>query len=71
MPIFLYGSEFWNGLWVWVEEQLLSNGLISPDDLKLVKITDDPEFIVNSIFDFYEKRGFELTEEERSQMLQL
>ena len=71
MPIFLYGSEFWNGLWVWVEEQLLSNGLISPDDLKLVKITDDPEFIVNSIFDFYSKRGFELTEEERSQMLQL
>ena len=71
MPIFLYGTEFWSGLWSWIEEQLLSRGLISESDLELVQVTDNPKFIVKSIFDFYEKRGFELTEEERSQMLQL
>jgi uncharacterized protein (TIGR00730 family) len=71
MPIFLYGTEFWSGLWSWVEEQLLSNGLISEADLELVQITDNPKFIVNSIFNFYEKRGFEMSDEERLQMLQL
>ncbi|MGL4767965.1 MAG: TIGR00730 family Rossman fold protein [Formosimonas sp.] len=71
MPIFLYGTEFWTGLWDWVADQLLSNQLISAEDLNLVQITDDPQFIVNSIFDFYEKRGFALSDEERSQMMQL
>lgn len=71
MPIYLYGSEFWTGLWSWVREQLLNNRLISEGDLDLVKITDDPQFIVNSIFDFYEERGFAPTDIERAQMLQL
>ena len=71
MPVFLYGTEFWSGLWSWVEAQLLSNKLIAAEDLNLIKITDDPQFIVNSIFDFYEKRGFALSDEERSQMMQL
>ena len=71
MPIFLYGSEFWTGLWVWVREHLASNHLISDADLELVHITDDPQFIVDSIFDFYEKRGFAPTDSERAQMLRL
>ena len=71
MPIYLYGSEFWNGLWAWVREQLLGKGMISEPDLDLVQITDDPQFIVNSIFDFYEERGFAPTDIERAQMLQL
>ncbi|TDR32806.1 TIGR00730 family Rossman fold protein [Hydromonas duriensis] len=71
MPVFLYGTTFWTGLWDWVKEQLLGNKLISPEDLDLVQITDDPEFIVNAIFDFYEKRGFTPTDTERAQMMQL
>ena len=45
--------------------------MISEPDLDLVQITDDPQFIVNSIFDFYEERGFAPTDIERAQMLQL
>ena len=71
MPIYVYGSEFWSGLWDWVRAQLLGGGLISAVDLDLVHITDDPHFIVNGIFDFYEKRGFEPSDIERAQMLQL
>ena len=71
MPIYLYGTEFWSGLWDWVRAQLLGGGLISEVDLDLVHITDDPHFIVNGIFDFYEKRGFEPSDIERAQMLQL
>ena len=71
MPIYLYGSEFWQGLWQWVREQLLSNHLINEKDLDLIQITDDSQFIVNSIFDFYEQRGFTPTDFERTQMLQL
>ena len=71
MPIYLYGTEFWSGLWDWVRSHLLGEGLISEVDLDLVHITDDPHFIVNSIFDFYEKRGFAPSDMERAQMLQL
>ena len=71
MPIFLYGSDFWDGLWDWVKDQMLSRKLISVEDLDLVQITDDPHFIVDKIFDFYEKRGFAPTESERAQMMQL
>ncbi len=71
MPIFLYGSEFWGGLWDWIRAQLAGNGLISEVDLDLVQITDDPHHIVNSIFDFYEKRSFIPSDEERAQMFQL
>lgn len=71
MPIFLYGTEFWTGLWTWIEAQLLSNKLIAAEDLNLVKITDDPQFIVDSIFDFYQAHGFEPTDAEHLQMMQL
>lgn len=71
IPVFLYGTDFWGGLWSWVREQLAGNALISEEDLDMVQITDDPEFIVNSIFDFYEKRGFAPSDIERAQMLQL
>ena len=71
MPIYLYGTEFWSGLWDWVRSHLLGEGLISEVDLDIVHITDDPHFIVNSIFDFYEKRGFAPSDLERAQMLQL
>lgn len=41
MPILLYGREFWDGMVDF--KQLAVRGLISPEDLDLVKICDDVE----------------------------
>jgi uncharacterized protein (TIGR00730 family) len=48
-PVILVGSDYWTPLWDWVENTLLSRKLISPDDLALVSILDDPEEVVQSI----------------------
>ncbi len=32
--------------------------MISPEDVELMHIIDDPDQVVDAIFDHYEKRGF-------------
>ena len=41
-PVVLVGSDYWSGLVDWVRERMLAEGNISPDDLDLFKVTDDP-----------------------------
>jgi hypothetical protein len=48
-PVILVGSDYWNGLWDWVKNTLLERGLISAEDLDLVKILDDPDDVVRVI----------------------
>ncbi len=48
-PVVLVGSDYWNGLWNWVKDTLLTNKLISPEDLDLVTILDDPDEVVRVI----------------------
>ncbi|MCS4534675.1 TIGR00730 family Rossman fold protein [Neisseria montereyensis] len=55
-PIILVGSAFWKGLLDWIKEQLLGNGLISPEDLDLIQLIDDEDEIIEHIFAHYEDR---------------
>ena len=41
-PVILVGTDYWRGLVDWVGERMLSEGNISPDDLELWTLTDDP-----------------------------
>ena len=54
-PIFLYGSEYWNGLVEWMKDQLVKGKYIEEKDLKLFEVSDDLEYIVNRIKEFYKK----------------
>ncbi|ACL04385.1 TIGR00730 family Rossman fold protein [Desulfatibacillum aliphaticivorans] len=45
-PVVLMGSDYWTGLMDWIKDQLLSRSLISPGDLDIIRIMDDPEEIV-------------------------
>jgi uncharacterized protein (TIGR00730 family) len=54
-PLILFGSEHWKGLLAWMKSRLEKDGLISPGDLDLVAITDDPNEVVELILD-YERR---------------
>jgi uncharacterized protein (TIGR00730 family) len=46
-PIVLFGCAYWRGLLDWMREQALGHGMISPEDLDLLTITDDPEEAVD------------------------
>ncbi len=48
-PVILFGSDYWQPLWKWIEDTLLARTLISPDDLELVTILDNPDDVVKTI----------------------
>ncbi len=52
-PVVMMGSDFWGGLVDWIKEQLLGQGNISPADLDLFHVVDDPVEAVKIIDDFY------------------
>ncbi len=54
IPIILFGTSFWEGLLEWFEKTLVEVGTISATDMDLFQLTDDPQFVVDTIFDFYE-----------------
>jgi uncharacterized protein (TIGR00730 family) len=71
IPIILVDSAFWQGMLDWMRGSLLANGLISADDLDLMKVVDKPEEVVEAIFKHYERRGFQPLPAEREMMLNL
>ncbi len=71
IPIILVGSAFWQGWLDWLAGTLVAEGTISEDDLELMQGVDEPDQVVEAIFDFYAHRGFEMSEAEREIMLEL
>ncbi len=69
MPIILVGNEFWGGLLDWFKHTLEKEKLISPGDINLMQVLDDPQEIVNAVFDAYEREGFVPTMHERQSFL--
>ena len=61
LPIILVGTAFWGGLKDWITKTMLEEHQnISPEDLDLLPITDDPQEVVQIINDFYTTKGEEL-----------
>ncbi|RMG31278.1 MAG: TIGR00730 family Rossman fold protein [Gammaproteobacteria bacterium] len=71
IPIILVGSAFWRGLIDWFAHTLVPQGTISPEDLDLFLVLDEPKAVVEAIFDYYEQRGFEPSPEEQAILLEL
>jgi uncharacterized protein (TIGR00730 family) len=55
-PVVLFGSDYWTGMLEWIREAPLREAMISPDDLELLHLTDDPEHAVELVVDCYERR---------------
>ena len=47
------GGDYWQGWYDFVTQQLLSDGLISADDMSFVKLTDSVDVAVDEICNFY------------------
>lgn len=71
IPIILVSRPFWSGLVAWFRDTLVREGVISPEDMDLVQIIDEPQAVVDAIFQHYESRGFELSAHERELQLSL
>ena len=55
-PVVLFDHGFWDGNLRWLREQLLENGLVSPDDVELLHVTSDPAEAVELVVECYETR---------------
>lgn len=48
-PVILMGSEYWKGLFDWLKKTMLRDNKISPADMELFQIIDDPAEVVKHI----------------------
>jgi len=56
-PVILFDTKFWSGLIDWIKKTLRDEyQYISPNDLDLIHLTDDPDEVVKIIVNFYKKR---------------
>jgi hypothetical protein len=56
-PLILFGRGYWNGLLRWAKTTVEKGKFISPNDLDLVTVTDDPEEAVRLILDYLRRVG--------------
>jgi uncharacterized protein (TIGR00730 family) len=52
-PVVLVGESYWSPLLEWVRRSALADGMVSPDDLALLTLTDDPHIAVETVLDAY------------------
>ena len=71
MPIILMHEPFWRGLVGWFRERLVAENMIDAGDMDLLQVIDAPQAVVEAIFGYYEKRGFEPSPQEREVLLNL
>ncbi len=71
IPVILVHKPFWEGLLAWFRTTLVTEGVISPEDLDLMQVVDTPQEVVDAIFNHYEHRGFEPSADEQATLLDL
>ena len=56
-PIVLLGTAWWGGLVDWMRQRLAAEAMISPGDLDLLEVTDDPARAVDIVLDGAVRQG--------------
>lgn len=56
-PVIMMGVSFWSPLIDWIRDSLLATGKISPQDVELVSVTDDPDEAVRIIVESDRRAG--------------
>lgn len=54
-PVILVNKKYWGGLIGWMEDQLVANGFISPEDMELFTLVDTADEVVEALEEFYKK----------------
>jgi len=48
-PIILVGTTYWSGLLDWIRDRLVDERMIAPGDLRLLRVTDDPDEVARAV----------------------
>ncbi len=57
-PVVLMGSDYWDGLIEWMKQKMLKeHSHISPEDMDVFTVVDDPQQATKIIVDFKEAKG--------------
>jgi uncharacterized protein (TIGR00730 family) len=59
-PVVLFDSDYWAGLLQWIRERVLAEGMVSPNDLDLLVVTDEPAEAVATVAACYKRRCADL-----------
>lgn len=52
-PVVLLGADYWTPLLDWIRGRSLDEGMVSPEDLALLTVTDEPEVALRTVLDAY------------------
>ncbi len=55
-PVVLFDSDFWDELLHFIHAELLPKKMVSPEDIELLHVTDDPAEAVRIVHESYERR---------------
>ena len=55
-PVVLLGRAYWHDLLDWMRSEVLANGMIAPDDVELLHVTDDAFEALSIVTDYYRGR---------------
>src|SRR5688500_9991728 len=55
-PVVLFDSDHWGEMLDWIRDELLADGMISPEDVELLHVTDDPDEAVSVVLSCYDRR---------------
>jgi uncharacterized protein (TIGR00730 family) len=62
-PVVLIDSDYWGELLEWITGELLADGMISPEDLDLLFVTDDLDEAFARVLECHERRCAEMPAE--------
>jgi len=55
-PVVLLDSDYWGEMLEWVRDEMLVDGMISPDDIARIHVTDEPQEAVELVVSQYDLR---------------
>ncbi len=55
-PVVLFDSDYWDEMLAFIRGEMLADGLVSPEDLELLFVTDEPAVAVERIVSFAGER---------------
>ena len=64
-PVVLIDTDYWGEMLDWIRAELLADGMISPEDLDLLHVTDDLDEAVRTVIECYEANCAEIPMEPR------
>lgn len=71
IPIIMVHAPFWAGLLDWFRETLIREAVIDQTDMDLLSVVNSADEVLETIFRYYEERGFESSEIEKEIKLNL